>query len=70
MENMTFEQANELLEKSVSRMESGDLTLNESVEEYAKACELLGFCMKELDTYKGKIQDINDRISSLSNGGN
>lgn len=70
MENMTFEQANELLEKSVSRMENDNLTLNESMEEYAKACELLVFCMKELETCKGKIQDINDRISNLSNGGN
>lgn len=70
MGNMNFEQANALLEKSVSRMESGNLTLNESMDEYAKACELLAFCMNELETCKGKIQDINDRIGSLSNGGN
>lgn len=70
MEDMTFEQANALLEKSVSRMENDNLTLNESMEEYARACELLTFCMKELEACKGKIQDINDRINSLPNGGN
>ena len=39
--NLTFEQANELLEKTVSNMESGELTLEQTMEEYAKACELL-----------------------------
>ena len=44
--NLTFEQANELLEKTVSKMESGELTLEQTMEEYAKACELLAYCMK------------------------
>ena len=47
--NLTFEQANELLEKTVSKMESGELTLEQTMEEYAKACELLAYCMKQLD---------------------
>ncbi len=67
---MTFEEANQELEKTVSRMESGNLTLQESMDEYAKACELLAFCMKELETCKGKIEDINQKIDRLSNGGN
>ena len=29
--NITFEQANELLEKSVSKMESGELTLEQTM---------------------------------------
>lgn len=66
--NLTFEQANELLEKSVSKMESGELTLEQTMEEYAKACELLASCMKQLEQCKGKIIDINERISRLSKG--
>ncbi len=69
MEKMTFEQANSMLEQTVAKMENGNLTLQESMEEYSKACELLAYCMKELETCKGKIQDINERIESLSNGG-
>lgn len=66
--NLTFEQANELLEKTVSKMESGELTLEQTMEEYAKACELLAYCMKQLEQCKGKIIDINERISKLSKG--
>lgn len=51
--NLTFEQANELLEKTVSNMESGELTLEQTMEEYAKACELLAYCMKQLEQCKG-----------------
>ena len=51
--NLTFEQANELLENTVSKMESGELTLEQTMEEYAKACELLAYCMKELEHCKG-----------------
>ncbi len=70
MEKMTFEQANSKLEETVSKMENGNLTLNESMEQYSIACELLAYCMKELEACKGKIMDINERIENLSNGGN
>lgn len=70
MEKMTFEQANAKLEETVNKMENGNLTLNESMEQYSIACELLAYCMKELDDCKGKIIDINERIENLSNGGN
>lgn len=63
---MSFEEANTLLEQSVKKMEDKALTLQESVEEYARACELLSFCMQELDLYKGQIEDINERIQKLS----
>ena len=46
--NLTFEQANELLEKTVSKMESGELTLEQKKEEYAKTCEILAYCMKQI----------------------
>ena len=62
--NLTFEQANELLEKTVSKMESGELTLEQTMEEYAKACELLAYCMKQLtNNARVKLIDINERIS-------
>lgn len=64
---MTFEDANAKLEEIVKNMETKGLTLQESVEQYAKACELLAYCMKDLETCKGQIEDINDRIQRIKN---
>ena len=65
---MTFEEANAKLEEIVNIMENKSLTLQESVEQYAQACELLAFCMKELESCKGQIEDINERIQRIKNG--
>lgn len=64
---LTFEQANEKLEETVRNMENNALTLQESVEQYAQACELLAYCMKELETSKGQIEDINERLNNIHN---
>ena len=66
---MTFEQANEKLEQTVKNLENNSLILQESVEQYAQACELLAYCMNELETCKGQIEDINERINRLHNKG-
>ena len=65
---MTFEEANVKLEEIVNNMENKSLNLQESVEQYAQACELLAFCMKELESCKGQIEDINERIQRIKNG--
>ena len=65
---MTFEEANAKLEEIVNNMENKSLNLLESVEQYAQACELLAFCMKELESCKGQIEDINERIQRIKNG--
>lgn len=65
---LTFEEANAKLEQTVKKMEDRGLTLQESVEYYAQACELLAYCMKELETCKGQIEDINERIQRLNSG--
>ena len=65
---MTFEEVNTKLEEIVNNMENKSLTLQESVEQYAQACELLAFCMKELESCKGQIEDINERIQRIKNG--
>ncbi len=67
MSKMTFEEANSRLEQTVREMENKGLTLQESVEHYAQACELLAYCMKELETCKGQIEDINERIQNIHN---
>ncbi len=64
-ENLTFEEANAQLEQIVKKMESGKLSLQESMKYYEQAFELLGYCYKQLDECKGQITDINTRINSL-----
>ncbi|MBQ5346474.1 MAG: exodeoxyribonuclease VII small subunit [Ruminococcus sp.] len=66
-DNLTFEQANAELEALVSKMESGELNLEDSMKCYEEAFELLSFCYKQLDSCKGQIVDINKRIDEIKN---
>ena len=53
MKNMTYEVAMAQLKELASQLESGELTLDESLEVYAKAVELIKLCNKKLqDTQK------------------
>ncbi|MBQ1437473.1 MAG: exodeoxyribonuclease VII small subunit [Ruminococcus sp.] len=65
-EEMSFEEANEKLEKTIEHMENNTLPLRESVELYAQACELLSFCINELEACKGRIEDINEKLKGLN----
>ncbi len=61
-EKMTFEQANSQLDDTVRKLEDESLSLADSMALYARACELLSYCVKELDAYKGQITDIHEKI--------
>ena len=53
---MTYETAMAELKKLSDNLESGELTLDESLEVYAKAVELIKLCNKKLqDTQKQMI---------------
>ena len=47
-EKMTFEEAFSLLENIVSKMESGDMTLDESLSAFEEAVALVKHCNSEL----------------------
>jgi exodeoxyribonuclease VII small subunit len=64
-EKMTLEEANVKLEELVKKMEDGELGIEESMKCYDEAFELLSYCYKQLDTYKGEIIDINKRIDEI-----
>ena len=66
---MTIEQANALLEQTIQQLENEALPLGESVSLYTKACELMAFCMEQLEGYKGKIEDANQKLAQLTLGG-
>ena len=53
MENMTYEKAMAQLKELTNQLESGELTLDESLEVYSKAVQLIKLCNKKLqDTQK------------------
>lgn len=55
---MTFEVAKIKIEQIIQKMESGNLPLEESVKQFEEAAELVKYCQKLLDEYKGKIETI------------
>lgn len=60
---MSLEQANDLLEQTIKQLENRALPMDESIELYAKACELLSYCMNMLDAYKGRIEQIDQKLA-------
>ena len=57
----SFESAMEQLETLVSRMESGDLSLEESLEAFEKGVHLTRFCQNQLQKAELKIHELNSK---------
>jgi exodeoxyribonuclease VII small subunit len=53
--SVDFEKAMGELEETVSRLESGDLTLEESLEAFEKGMSLVRMCRKKLDEAETRI---------------
>lgn len=50
MKTHTYEEAMQKLEQIVSRLESGEATLDESLKLFEEGAKLAAFCNKALDT--------------------
>jgi exodeoxyribonuclease VII small subunit len=57
----SFESAMEQLETLVSRMESGDLSLEESLKAFERGVYLTRFCQDQLQKAELKIQELNSK---------
>jgi exodeoxyribonuclease VII small subunit len=57
---LSFEQANQQLEQAIARLESGELSLEESVSLYEKGRELAAHCQKLLNNAELRIKKIDD----------
>jgi exodeoxyribonuclease VII small subunit len=55
---MTFEQALESLEEIVQRLESGEVSLEESIDTYTWGTELKRHCEAKLQTAKDRVERI------------
>ena len=61
----TFEQSLSRLEIVVSRLESGDLPLDEALERYEEGVQLVRFCRTELDRAELKIRRLVERNGAV-----
>ena len=61
----SFESAMEQLETLVSKMESGDLSLDESLEAFEKGVHLTRFCQDQLQKAELKIQELNSKGETI-----
>ena len=57
----SFESAMEQLETLVSRMESGDLSLDESLKAFEKGVHLTRFCQNQLQKAELKVQELSSK---------
>ena len=53
---MNFEKAMEKLAKTVGELESGDLSLEESLKKFEEAVSLVRFCSDALENAKQKVR--------------
>ncbi|KPU28094.1 hypothetical protein TR13x_01780 [Caloranaerobacter sp. TR13] len=58
VENIKFEEALEKLEQTVRKIESGQLTLDETIEAFTKGVKLYNHCLRMLNEAEGKIKMI------------
>ena len=54
--NMKFEEALELLEDIVRKLENGSLSLDESLKKFEEAVELVKFCNAKLESAEQKVR--------------
>ena len=52
----TFEEAMKELEQVVAKLESGDVTLDESLKPFEKGIKLSGSCQKKLDEAERRVK--------------
>ncbi len=56
--NTSFEKALERLEEIVRKLESGDISLDESIEIYQEGITLSKYCSQKLNEAEGKVMTI------------
>ncbi len=64
-EKLNFEEALERLENTVNQLESGELSLEESIKAFEKGIELSKLCRKKLE----KAEDRVKKLLEKSDGG-
>ena len=66
---LSFEQALAELEKIVSRMESGDLSLEQALAAHKRGLELARFCQQRLETAQQQVKVLEGEVLKPLSGG-
>ena len=61
---MTFEEAEKELTQIVERLERGETSLDEALALWQRGEELYRFCLDQLDTAEGKIEELAKRVDA------
>lgn len=56
--NLTFEEALDKLESIVNRLESGEISLDESIAAFEEGQKLVQFCLKKLEEAENKVKKL------------
>lgn len=64
--DLTFEQALRQLEETVRNLESGDLALGDSIEQYKQSMRLVQFCRQQLDKAELEIRQLTEGDQTVS----
>lgn len=67
-EQLTFEAAQQELERIVERLERGEAELDEAIALWERGDELLRFCLTRLETAEGKVEELAKRASGGDEG--
>lgn len=62
MENLTFEESLEKLEEIINKLESGDVPLDDAIEEFDNAMKLVNLCNKKLTAAEESIAKIVEKM--------
>lgn len=58
MDDLSFEESLEQLEEIVNQLESGDIPLDEAIDKFTKAMELVKLCNEKLNSAEESIAKI------------
>jgi exodeoxyribonuclease VII small subunit len=61
---VTFEEAERELAQIVERLERGSVPLDDAVALWERGEELYKFCLQQLDTAQGKVEELARRVES------
>ncbi|MGB1287094.1 MAG: exodeoxyribonuclease VII small subunit [Aggregatilineales bacterium] len=60
LQDMSFEQAYDALDEVIAKLESGEMTLEDSLTLYERGRELSAYCQGILENAQLRIQRLND----------
>ena len=66
MENLSFEESLEKLEEIVNKLETGDIPLDDAIDEFKKAMDLVKICDEKLKTAEKSIAKIVENNGEIS----